>query len=131
MFPNSISTHINILSGSDIKVEDSAFDNIRAFLKSQFNTIRMEPGWIVEDLGYLVPHATDIFIWTTTAIEFLQVNSQQLSMFQSKGNRKKLESLYSLYSTVIKTPFGCDIEEEEIKMVTSVVDTMFFQEATQ
>jgi len=62
MFPESVSTHVNIFSGSNIKPEDSASDNICTFLKSQFNTMGMEPRWIAEALGYLVPHATDIFI---------------------------------------------------------------------
>ena len=132
MFPDSISIHVNILSGSDVKLEDSAFDDIYAFLKSQFDTMGMEPGWIAENLGYLVPRATGIFIWATTAAEFLQVNPQErLSMFQSKGDGKGLKSLYSLYSAVVKILFGCDIEEEEIKAVTSVVGAMFFQEITQ
>jgi len=132
MFPDSVSTHVNIPSGSDVKLEDSASDDIRAFLKSRFDTMGMEPGWIAEDLGYLVPRATGIFIWATTAAEFLQVNPQErLSMFQSKVDGKGLKSLYSLYSAVVKTSFGRDIEEEEIKAVTSVVGAMFFQGATR
>ena len=132
MFPDSVSIHVNILSSSDVKPENSAFDDICAFLKSQFDTIGMEPGWIAENLGYLVPCVTGIFIWATTAAKFLQVNPQeQLFMFQSKGNGKGLKSLYSLYSAIIKKSFGCDIEEKEIKAVTSVVGAMFFQEATQ
>ena len=132
MFPDSVSIHVNILSSSDVKPENSAFDDICAFLKSQFDTIGMEPGWIAENLGYLVPCVTGIFIWATTTAKFLQVNPQeQLFMFQSKGNGKGLKSLYSLYSAIIKKSFGCDIEEKEIKAVTSVVGAMFFQEATQ
>jgi len=34
MFPNSISTHVNIPSCSDVKLEDSASDDISVFLKS-------------------------------------------------------------------------------------------------
>ena len=44
-------------------------------------------------------------------------------MLQSKGNGK---SLYFLYFSIIKTSFGCDIEEEEIKAVTSVMGAMIF-----
>ena len=62
MFPDSVSTYVNIPSGSNVKPEDSASDDICTFLKSQFDTMEMEPTWIAEALGYLVPHATDIFI---------------------------------------------------------------------
>jgi len=62
IFPNYISTHVNILSGSNVKLEDSASDDIYTFLKSQFDTMGMEPRWIAEALGYLVPRATSIFI---------------------------------------------------------------------
>ena len=34
MFPSFVSTHVNIPSGSEVKPEDSASDDIRAFLKS-------------------------------------------------------------------------------------------------
>jgi len=47
-------------------------------------------------------------------------------MLQSKSNEKGLKSLYFLYSTVVKTSFGCDLEEEEIKVVTSVIGVMIF-----
>ena len=62
MFPNYVSTHVNIPSGSNVKPEDSASNNICTFLKSQFDTMGMEPRWIAEALGYLVPCATGIFI---------------------------------------------------------------------
>ena len=127
MFPNFVSIHVNILSGSNVKPEDSAFDDICAFLKSQFDTMRMEPGQIVEALGYLVPHDTGIFIQATTAAEFLQVNYQeQFSILQSKGNGKGLKILYSLYFTVDKTSFRHDLKEEEIKIVTSVMGAIIF-----
>ena len=123
MFPDSVSIHVNIPSGSDVKAEDSASDDIRAFLKSRFDTMGMEPGWIAEALGYLVPRATGIFIWATTAAEFLQ---ERFSMLQSKGDGKGLKSLYSMYSAVVKTSFGRDLEAEEIKAVTSVMGAMIF-----
>ena len=44
MFSDSTSTHVNILSGSKVKLEDSAFDNIYIFLKSQFDTMEVESG---------------------------------------------------------------------------------------
>ena len=122
------SAHISIFPlGSDVKPEDSVSDDIRAFLKLRFDTMGMEPGWIAEALGYLVPRATGIFIWATTAAEFLQVNTQgRFPMLQSKGNGKGLKSLYSLYSAVVKTSFGRDLEAEEIKAVTSVMGAMIF-----
>ena len=43
MFPDSISTHINIPSGSEVKLENSVSDDIHAFLKSRLDTIRMGP----------------------------------------------------------------------------------------
>ena len=62
MFSDSISTYINIPFSSNVKPENNVSDDILAFLKSQFDTMGMEPGWIAEALGYLVPHATSIFI---------------------------------------------------------------------
>ena len=127
MFPESTITHVDIPSGSDVKPEDSASDDIRAFLKSRFYTMGVEPTWIMKALDYLVPRATGIFIWATTVAEFLQVNPQErFSMLQSKGNRKGLNSLYSLYSAVVKTSFGRHLEDEEIEAVTSVMGAMIF-----
>jgi len=62
MFPDSVSTHVNIPSGSEVKPEDSASDDIHAFLKSLFDTIGMELTWTAKALDYLVPRATGIFI---------------------------------------------------------------------
>ena len=47
-------------------------------------------------------------------------------MLQSKSDGKGLKHLYSLYSIAIKTSFGCDLKEEEIKAVTSVMGAMIF-----
>ena len=127
MFPKPTITHVDIPSGSGVKLEDSASDDIRAFLESRFYTTEVEPTWITKALGCLVPRATGIFIWATTAAEFLQVNPQeQFSMVQSKGDRKGLESLYSLYSAVVKTSFRRHLEDEEIETVTSVMGAMIF-----
>ena len=127
MFPDSVSTHVNIPSGSEVKLEDSASDDICAFLKSRLVTMGMEPAWIARALDYLVPRATGIFIWATTAAEFLQVNPQErFFMLQSKDDGRSLKSLYSLYSAVVKTSFGRDLEEEEIKAITSVMGAMIF-----
>ena len=43
MHPDSISTHINILSSSEVRLEDSTSDDICIFLKSQLDTMKMEP----------------------------------------------------------------------------------------
>ena len=127
MFPDSISTHVNIPSGSEVKPEDSASGDIRAFLKSQLVTMGMEPAWIARALDYLVPRATGIFIWATTVAEFLQDNPQaRFYMLRSQGDRKGLRNLYSLYSTAIKASFGRNLQEEEIKAVTSVMGAMIF-----
>jgi len=71
MFPEFTTTHVDILSGSDVRLEDSASDDIRAFLKSRFYTTGVEPTWITNALDYLVPRTNGIFIWATTAAEFL------------------------------------------------------------
>ena len=70
-FPKSTATHVDIPSGSDVKLEDSAFDDIHALFKSWFYTMGVEPTWIMKALDYLVPHTNGIFIWATTAAEFL------------------------------------------------------------
>jgi len=47
-------------------------------------------------------------------------------MLQSKGDGRSLKGLYSLYSSVVKTSFRSDLEEEEIKAITSVMGVMIF-----
>jgi len=129
MFLESTITHVDIPSGSGVKLEDSASDDIRAFIESRFYTMGVEPTWITKALDYLVPRTDGIFIWATvaTAAEFLQVNLQErFSMVQSKGDGKGLKSLYSLYSAVVKTSFRRHLEDEEIEMVTSVMGAMIF-----
>ena len=127
MFPKSTIIHVNIPSGSNVMPEDSASDDIHALLESQFYTMEVEPTWIMKALDYLVPRATGIFIWVTTAAEFLQVNPpERFSMDQSKGDGKGPKSLYFLYSSVIKTSWGRHLEDEEIEAVTSVMGTMIF-----
>ena len=130
MFPDSVNIHVNISSDSEVKLEDSASDNIHAFFKSRFDTMRMEPAWIVRALNYLVPCASGIFIWATTVtefLEFLEVDSQaHFFILQSQGDRKGLGNMYSLYSTAIKTSFGCDLKGEEIEVVTSAMSAMIF-----
>ena len=115
MFPEFTITHVDIPSGSDVKLEDSASDDIRAFLESKFYTMGVEPTWITKALDYLVPLATGIFIWATTTAEFLQVKPlERFFTVQSQGDGKGLESSYSLYSAVAKTSFRRHLEDEEI-----------------
>ena len=42
IFPDSISTHVDIPSGKDVKPGDSAFDDIRVFLRSRLDAMGME-----------------------------------------------------------------------------------------
>ena len=42
IFPDSISTHVDIPSGRDVKPGDSASDDIRVFLRSQLDAMGME-----------------------------------------------------------------------------------------
>ena len=104
VFLESTITHVDIPSGSNVMPEDSASDDIRAFIESRFYTMGVEPTWTTKALDYLVPRATGIFIWATTTAEFLQVNPpERFSTVQSKGDGKGFKSLYSLYSSVVKT----------------------------
>jgi len=43
IFPNSVSTHVNISSGSEVKLENSVSDDIYTFLKSWLDTMEIEP----------------------------------------------------------------------------------------
>ena len=127
MFPDSISTHVNIPSGSEVKPEDSASGNICAFLKSQLDIMSMGPAQIVMALDYLVPRATGIFIQATTAAESLQINPQAcFFILQSQGDGRSLKGLYSLYLAVIKTSFGYNLKREEIEVVTFVIGATIF-----
>jgi len=127
IFPDSISTHVNIPSGRDVKRGDSASDDIRVFLRSRLDEMGMEEAWVVQAVDYLVPRAAGIFIWATTVADFLRLNPKvRFSVLQLKDDTEGLESLYSLYSTVIITSFGHGLMEEEIKSVTSVMGAMTF-----
>ena len=124
-FPVSISTHVDIPSGSG--VGDDASDDIRVFLLSRLTAMDVDEEWISKVLDYLVPRAAGVFIWAITAADFLRMNPEvRFCMLESKDNPEGLESLYSLYTTVITTSFGCGLSEEEIKAVTCVVGAMVF-----
>jgi len=127
IFPDSISTHIDIPSGRDVKPGDGTSDDIRIFLRSRLDAMGMEEAWIVQAVDYLAPRAAGIFIWATTVADFLRLNPKvQFSVLQLKDDTEGLESLYFLYSTVITTSFGHGLTEAEIKAVTSIMGAMTF-----
>ena len=114
MFPDSISTHINIPSGSDVRLGDSTSDDIRAFLESCFKGMGMEESWIEKALDYLVRGAAGIFIWATTVANFLRMDPRgRFDILQTRNNTEGLDELYSLYSTVVRESFGGIIEERD------------------
>ena len=128
-FPDSISTHVNIPSGKDVKPGDSASNDIHAFLKKRFEVTNMGDAWVNEALDYLVPRSAGMFIWATTVADFLQENPERrfhiLKRREQEPGAGRFEELNSLYSTVIRTSFH-DLEEEEIKAITSVVGATIF-----
>ena len=127
IFPDSISTHVDIPSGRDVKAGDSASDDIRVFLRSRLDAMGMEEAWVIQAVDYLAPRAAGIFIWATTVADFLRLNPKvRFLMLEMKDDQEGLESLYSLYSTIIKTSFGHGLTREEIKAVTSVMGAMTF-----
>ena len=125
-FPKSISTHIAIPSGSDVKLGDSASEDICAFLKSCLENMGMNEALIKKALDYLVPRAAGIFIWATTVANFLELDPEGRFAMLEKDDGKGLKSLYSLYSTIIKASFGHDLDEEETEAVASVMGAMIF-----
>jgi len=129
-FPESISTHVNIPSGNDVKPGDGASNDIQVFLVSRLNTMGMDEAWVNEARDYLVPRAAGVFIWVTTVAKFLQKNPKQrfdiLKTTEQERGADRFEELYSLYSTVIKTSFSHDLEGEEVKAVTSVIGATIF-----
>ena len=124
-FSNSVSIH-EIPSGRGVEPEDSASNDIRVFLKSRLDDMKMKPAWIAKALDFLVPGAAGIFIWATTVANFLERDPEGRFAMLEKGDGKGLKSLYSLYSTIIEASFGHDLEEEEIRVVVSVMGAMIF-----
>ena len=126
MFPDSISTHVNIPSGSDVRLGDSVSDDIHAFLKLCLKGMGMEDAWIEKALDYLVPRAAGIFIWATTVANFLRMDPRgRFDILQARNNTEGLDELYSLYCTVVGESFG-GIIEEEVLGVTCVIGAMIF-----
>ena len=108
---------MNIPSGTDVKPRDSAFDDIRVFLKSRLNNMKVGDDWVKKALDYLVPCATGIFIWATTVADFLQENSaRRLHVLKTRSQEDGaagFDSLYSLYFTVVNTSFGIRYRKSE------------------
>ena len=123
--PNPINIH-EIPSGCGVKLEDSVSNDIRVFLKSRLESMRMRGTFIEKVLNYLVPRAAGMFIWATTVANFLKRDPGGRFAMLERDDGKGLKSLHSLYSTIIKASFGHDIEAEEIKAVVSVMGAMIF-----
>ena len=126
MFPESMSIHIAIPSGSDIKLGDSTSQDIQTFLKTRLKSMGMEDALITKALDYLVPRAAGIFTWATTVANFLEFDPEGRFAMLEKGDEKGLENLYSLYSIIIKASFGHGLIKEEIGAVTSIMGAMIF-----
>ena len=122
MFPDSISTH-NTPSGSDVRLGDSASNDIRVLLKLCFKGMGVEDVWIEKALDYLIPRTAGIFIWATTIASFLRMDPRgRFDVLQTRNNTEGLNELYSLYSTVVRESFGGIIEEE----ILGVIGVMIF-----
>jgi len=127
IFPESVSIHIAIPSGSDVKLGDSTSEDIRAFLESRLNDMDMKPAWITKALDYLIPSAAGIFIWATTVANFLEdepeVRFQILESKKEGDGIEGMDDLYSLYSTLVRTSFG-RISKRELQGIISVMGAM-------
>jgi len=128
-FPEAVSTHIDIPSGSSVKSGDSASNDIHAFLKKQLQDTNMRDAWINEALDYLVPGAAGMFIWAKTAANFLQEDTASrlyiLKTWKQEDRAEVFKDLYSLYSTVIKTSFQ-NISKQKVEAIISVMGAMIF-----
>ena len=102
-FPDSISTHVNIPSGNDVKLEDKASDDIHVFFKSRLDNMRVGDEWVKKAPDCLVPRATGIFIWATTVAEFLELDPEvRFDILEARrrgDDTEGLDDLYSLYSS--------------------------------
>ena len=129
MFPESMSIHIDIPSGSNVKPGDHTSHDIHIFLRSRLESMGEGDAWVKRALDRLVPRAAGIFIWATTVADFLEVDPRvRLGILESKkqgDNTEGLDELYSVYLTVIEAAFG-QICEEEIQGIVSVMGAMIF-----
>ena len=127
-FPNSISIH-DIPSGYGVKPGDSVSNDIRTFLQSRLDDMKMNPAWIAEALDYLVPGAAGMFIWATTVANFLEDGPE--ARFRILKSRKGgddiegMDDLFSLYITVVKATFGW-ISKREVQGIVSVMGAMIY-----
>jgi len=101
IFPDSVRTHVNIPSGSDVEPGDSASNDIWVFLKSRLNVMGVEEAWIAQAVDCLVPHAAGIFIWATTVTDFLRLNPK--GQFSAPELEDDPEGLEILYSNIVRT----------------------------
>ena len=125
-FPESISTHVNIPSGNDVKPGDGASNDIQLFLMSRLSVMGMDRAWVNEACDYLVPRAAGMFIWATTATDFLMKNPEiRFDSLKRGDDSGGLDNLHSLYLTVVTTSFGHAIKRE-IKAITSVIGATIF-----
>jgi len=129
IFPESISIHIVIPSGSNIRLGDSASQDIRAFLESRLNDMDVKPTWIAEALDYLVSGAAGIFIWATTVANFLEDDPEaRLHILRSRKGEDDIEGmddLFSLYTAIVRASFG-RISKREVQGVISVIGAMIY-----
>ena len=129
IFPESISIHIAIPSGSNVKSGDSASQDIRTFLESRLNDMEMKRAQIAEALDYLVPGAAGIFIWATTVANFLEDDPEaRFHILRSRERGDDIEGmddLFSLYSTLVKASFG-RISKQEVQGIVSVMGAMIY-----
>jgi len=127
-FPESISIH-DIPSGHGIKPGDSISNDIRTFLQSRLDDMKMKPAQITEALDYLVPGAAGIFIWATTVANFLEDDPE--ARFYILKSRKEgddmegMDDLYALYTTIVRASFGC-ISKQEVQGIISVMGAMIY-----
>jgi len=127
-FPNSISIH-DIPSGHGVKPGDSVSNDIRTFLQSRLDDMKMNPAWIAKALNYLVSGAAGIFIGATTVANFLeddpQVRLHILKLRKAGDDIEGMDDLFSLYATVVKASFG-RISKQEVQWIVSVMGAMIY-----
>jgi len=127
-FPDSISIH-DIPSGRGVKLEDSVSNDIRIFLQSRLDDMRMEPGWIARALDYLVPGAAGIFIWATTVANFLEDDPEArfyiLTSREGGDEIEGMDDLFFLYANIVRAGFG-RISKQEVQGIVSVISAMIY-----
>jgi len=127
-FSESISIH-DIPSGHEVKPGDSVSSDIRTFLQSRLDDMKMKPARIAEALDYLVPGAAGIFIWATTVANFLEddpeVRFHILKSRKGGDDIEGMDDLFSLYTTVVRASFG-RVSKQEVQGIISVIGAMIY-----